>query len=199
MNIRKLFYFPTKQQTMSLTTDVENVLVNCESIARKERRELEENQKYHDDICPNCRAKKSDSVDIIVNKIRQIQGDGNVNGNLFGIRGRMLVDTYAVNHCNKCGNEWKKFKTKSISRTDIMRVCLNYLAEILKDPCEKKHEWKMEAIQVFGNCYAETIYHLARKEKNYLWRTTLLQLTLKKLRRYYKSVFNKNPQELEKL
>jgi len=199
MNIRKLFHFPTKQQMMSLTTDVENVLINCESVARKERKELEENQKYHDDICPNCRAKKSDSVDIIVNKIRQTQGDGNVGGNLFSVTGRMSVDTYAVNHCNKCGNEWEKFKTKSISRTDIMRVCLNYLAEILKDPSEKKREWKMEAIQVFDDCYAETIYHLARKEKHYLWYTTLPQLTLKKLRRYYKSVFDKNPQELEKL
>jgi hypothetical protein len=199
MNIRKLFHFPTKQQTMSLTTDVENVLINCESVARKERKELQESQKYHDDICPNCRAKKSDSVDIIVNKIRQTQGDGDVSGNLFGVTGRMSVDTYAVNHCNKCGNEWEKFKTKTISRTDIMRVCLNYLAEILKDSSEKKHEWKMEAIQVFDGCYAETIYHLARKEKHYLWYTTLPQLTLKKLRRYYKSVFDKNLQELEKL
>ncbi len=199
MDIR--LYFLTKKQKQILGADAENVLSKCDKIAKIERDDMYEEQKRHDGICPNCRAKKTDDGSNIVNKIARVQGGGSVGGNLFGVSGSMSVDTNIVNHCNKCGNEWKKFETKAISQTNILRVCLNYLGEIFKDPTiQKKYEWKMEAISVFDDCFAETIYHFRLKESDYLWSAANTYLHLHNLRKHYKSIFDKNnKKKIEKL
>lgn len=197
MNAR--LYLLSTQQKKTLADDVENVLKKCSVIANKERDEMRENKEMHDDVCPNCRTKKDKNN--IVNKISQVRGSGNVSsGIFFTVTGSVSINTYPVNHCNNCGNEWEKFKTKSISETDVLRVCLNYLGAILKNSDEKKREWKMDAIKVFDDCYAETIHKLCRKEKRYLHATTSSELKLFKLKRYYRSIFdNKNKRELEKI
>ena len=191
MNLRKKFNRPTKQQQISINADIENILTNCESVARKEREELRESQKMHDETCPNCRTKKNSS-DHIVNKIRQVQGEGKVGGDFFlgfgSIDGSSSINTHAVNHCNKCGNEWEKFKDKSISRTDIARVCLNYLADVLGNG--DNYRWKIEGIKVFDGACAESIYFLMKKEKDYCWMSTESTLKLDLLRKHYKSVYD---------
>jgi hypothetical protein len=201
MNLRKVFHFPTKEQDAILKADRENILNNCKEIARKEREDLEEAKKLHDEVCPNCKAKKSDDRTNIVNNIRKVQGDGRASGNLFGISGSMSIDTYAVNHCNKCGNEWEKFKSKSISETHILRVCLNYLAQLLANPVyHKQFSWKVEAVKAFEDAYAESIFRLSQKEDEYLQSETKSELSLSHLRRYYKSIYDgENKKELEKL
>lgn len=200
MNIRKLLYLPTLEQKIVLATQIEHILEKCDKIASVEWREQRENQKTHDGICPKCRARQ----EYIVDKIRQVHGDGNVSGSFslgFGsVSGRMSVDTDEVNHCNKCGNEWKKFKTKYISKTEIVRVALNYLAAIIENPEEKKWDWKVEAIQVFDGCSAEAIRVLVEKNSYNIYSSTKEQLTLTTLRRYYKSVFDReNKKELKLL
>jgi len=202
MNLRKIFNLPTRAQKALLEQDKKDILIKCEVIAQKEWQDQKKNQEYHDNICPNCRASKAD----IVNKIRNIHGKGDVSGSFrfgFGsVNGHMEIDTYDVNHCNKCGNEWKKFKTKYVSSTDIVRVALNYLGDILKDPEGKKeHSWKHETIRVFEGSYAETICWLRRENDDYVFINTQEQLTSFHLRRYYKSVFDNvgNKKELEKL
>jgi len=189
MNIRKTFNFPSKQQKKLMSADKKNILSKCNVIARNEREDLEEFRQRHDGICPNCKTKKSDNNNNIVNKIRQVKGSGSVGGNLFHTSGSMSIDTYVVNHCNVCGNEWEKSKEKSISETNILRVCLDYLAQLFNNPTyHKQFKWKLEAILVFEDSYAETIYKLNS------------ELSLSKLRRYYKSVYDSdNKKELEKI
>lgn len=201
MNLRKLLYLPTTEQKAILAADIEHILVECDKIATHEWKELKENQKAHDGQCPKCKAREDD----IVNKIRQVQGNGNVGGSFYlgfgSVSGSMSIDTDEVNHCNKCGNEWKKFKTKYISKTDILRVALNYLADIIDNPAHNKRmTWKTETCQVFDGCRAEAIRILVDKHSHNLHLPTNGQLRLGNLRRHYKSVFDvDNKKELEKL
>lgn len=202
--IRKILNYKNKDQELLVLADVERVLEKCDTIASKEYAEQKDARDSHDSLCPNCRKRKDNNN--IVNKIRQVQGKGNVSGSFslgFGsVSGHMEVDTKAVNHCNNCGNEWEKFKVKYVSKSDIVRVALNYLGSILENPEEKKYSWKVEAIQVFNDCYAETIAHLRGEHSSYIYSSTERQLKLFKLRRYYKSVFDEgkeNKKNLEKL
>ena len=199
MSIRKSFNFPNKFHLKLLQLDAGHILKNCSSIAINERNELRENQESYDGICPKCRSSKEKIVDKIVN----VQGFGNIKTKFnlgFGtLNGSVTISTVAVNHCNHCGNEWEKFKTKSISETDILRVCLNYLSDILNNSKVNMKGWKREAIQVFDGCYAETIYAFALKQKSFLHQTTLSTLTLSKLRRYYKSIYDRKLKKLEKI
>lgn len=205
--IRKLLNFKTKDQELLVLADIEKVLEKCDAIASKEYAEQKEARESRDGVCPNCKASKQHEKNAIVNRISNVQGKGNVSGSFslgFGnVSGHMEVDTQEVNHCNKCGNEWKKFKIKYISKSDIVRVALNYLGEIFADPDHnKKLNWKMEAIQVFDGCYAETIVRLRNEHSSFIYSTTESQLKLNKLRRYYKSVFDEgkeNSKKLEKL
>jgi len=184
--IRKLLNLPTKTQKAILINDVENIMIDCNKIANQEWKEQKENQQSHDGQCPKCRARKED----IVNKIRHVQGSGKVNGNFYlgSVSGLISIDTDEVNYCNKCGNEWKKFKTKYISKTDIVKVALNYLTQIYENPeHNKKMSWKLETIQVFDGCCAEAIRILVIKYSPNLKN----KLPISNLRRQYKSVFDK--------
>src|SRR5690606_36009347 len=148
-----------------------------------------------------CKVSKKEKPNVIVDRIANVVGTGKITGGFFDVDGYVTIETYAVNHCTVCGNEWFKFKTKSISETQILRVCLNYLCAVLMSPeKEKKFDWKLEAIKVFEDCSAETIYRLCKKEKKYLYSSTRKGLKLSKLRRYYRSIFDtKNKRELEKI
>lgn len=203
MNIRKLFNVPSKRQKKLLAADKEKILEFCSNIASKERDDMKKNQEIHDNVCPNCSTKKNSNN--IVDKIRETRGEGDVDGNFiwgFGsVDGDMSIKTYAVNHCNVCGNEWKKFKTELTFNTDILRVGLNYLADIIKNPVyEKTFNWQVEAIKIFDNCYAENIYSFCKEEKYSLWSSTESQLKLFRLRKYFKSVYDpENKKKIEKL
>jgi hypothetical protein len=189
--IRKIFNTPNKKQLELLHIDSIHILQKCSSIADTERKELRENQEILDGTCSKCMAKKEDIVD----KIVDVQGFGNINGNFYlgfgNVKGSMIIKTVGVNHCNKCGNQWGKFKTKSISETDILRVCLNYLSDILNNPEEKKRSWKKDSVEVFEGCYAETIYGHVIKQADFLHKTTVSTLTISKLRQYYKSIYDR--------
>jgi hypothetical protein len=190
MNLRKLFNLFSAAQKALLEEDKKNVLSKCNVIANKEWADQKENQESHDNVCPNCRTGKQD----IVNKIRNTHGKGDVSGSFrlgFGdISGHMEIDTDDVNHCNKCGNEWKKFKTKFVSTSDIVRVALKYLGDMLDNPKEKEYSWKVETVRVFENCYAETIFLLRKEHDAYLFSNQREQLTNSNLRQRYKSVFD---------
>lgn len=191
MNWRKLIYFPTKKQKEILIKEIDDVLIKCDEIAQQELKEQKENQKSIDGVCPKCRARSEN----IVNKITDVNGKGNVNGTLrfgFGsVDGSVNIETSEVNHCNKCGNEWKKFKTKFVSKTDILRVILNYLGDIYEDPVKNKNfKWKHEAIQIFDDCHAEAIKILVDKYSHNLHQKTVDVLKLHRLRKDYFSVFD---------
>ena len=176
------------------------ILSRCNKIAIVEREDMRINQELHDTKCPNCKATKKESPNAIVDRIANVNGTGRISGGILDITGFVTIETHAVNHCNICGHEWFKFKTKSISETDVLRVCLNYLGAIINSPeKEKRFDWKLDAIKVFDDCSAETIYRLCSKEKKYLCSSTRNELKLSVLRRYYRSMFDtKNKKELEK-
>jgi len=193
MNLRKLLYFPTDEQLATLTADVQRIVARCDKIASEEYRDLKDAKDSHDSVCPVCRTRKEGSN--IVDRIASVEGKGKVDGDFtlgFGkVTGSMNIDTEAVNHCNTCGNEWKKFKIKYISKTDILRVALNYLGEMYENPKHnKKMSWKVEAIQVFDGCSAEAIYALIGKNNYYMRSAAKRYLTLSNLRVNFKSIFD---------
>lgn len=197
MGLRKLFNVPTKTQKGLIAVDIDRINNRCEEIAQEERNDQREFQVRRDGICPNphCMSEKD-----IVDKIADVTGKGNVDGSFalgFGsVSGKMSMGTGAVNHCNKCGNEWVKAKTRTISRTNITRVALKYLSEVIHDPEQKKFTWKMEAIQSFDDCCAEAIRFLYKRNEAYTYK----KLRLPKLRRYYPSIYDgKNKKKLEKI
>ena len=196
MNIRKLFGMPSEAQEMQIKQDTELILERCAKIADVENQDQKENANSRDGQCPKCRSKNK-----IVDKITHVQGKGSAGGNLFGISGSVLIDTEAVNHCNDCGHEWKKFKIKVVMRTDILRVALNYLGQIRKDPEKnKKMSWKVEAIQVFDGCCAEAIDNLRFNNRHTIHSDIGYELKLFRLRKIYYSIYDgENKKELEKI
>jgi hypothetical protein len=191
MNLRKLIYLPNRKHKKMMVNDIKTIMERCHKIAGQEYQEQKENQRAHDEICPRCRAMQ----DKIVDRIRSVEGEGKVDGDFYlgfgSVKGRMKIETEAVNYCKTCKNEWKKFNVKYVSQTDIVRVALNYLAEIIDSPAHNKRmTWKTEAAQVFDGCSAESIRFLRDKHKNYLRSLTLRTLKIRKLRKYYVSVFD---------
>ncbi len=191
-NWRKILYLPTTEQKNVLLADVKYIVEGCSKIASTEWKELKENQESHDGRCPQCH------TEYVINKIRQVVGTTKTTGKfIFGfgsVNTETKIDTLEVNHCHNCGHEWKKFKMKYISATDILRVTLNYLGDIHANPEENiKKYWKHEAIQVFEKCHAEAIYLLLRKHEIYMRKRTKKVLTIRMLRKNYDSIFdNKN-------
>jgi hypothetical protein len=174
-----------------LVIDDINIITNrCEAIAKSERKDQKESEFFHNNNCPICKNKNNVNTHI-VNKISDI--DGRINTtiiNTFGFKKQnttTTITTNEVNHCNVCGNEWKKFKSKTVTKTQILKLALKYLAESIKNPEELENDWKLTAISVFNGCHAETIYKLSRHDKSDLFKS---QLTLRKLRKQYKSIFN---------
>jgi hypothetical protein len=187
--IRKRLNIPTISQSLEIQKDIEIIMTGCADIASQEFKEQKENELAHNGRCPKCRER------LIVDKIRNVEGGGKVDGNFYfgfgAVAGRMEIKTEAVNHCNECGHEWQKFKSKYISKTEVVRVALNYLGDYLKDPeKQKRFDWKMEAIKVFNDRSAEAIHTLIKKHWTYIRPTPRQTLKLWKLRKFYPSVFN---------
>jgi len=186
MNLRKLLGMPTEAQEKQIKQDMELILERCAKIADRENQDLNESKVIRDSRCPKCKSQTD-----IVDKVHHVQGKGNVSGNLFGITGRLEIDTDAVNHCNKCGNEWKKYKIKVVQRTDVLRVAFNYYGQLLKNPEEIKFDWKVETVKVFDGCYAEAIDNLRFVNRYILHSEANDFLRLWNLRKLHKSVYDK--------
>lgn len=189
MGLRKLLNIKTKKERDIIDDDIKIILSNCNIIAINEWNEQKENQIIHDGQCPKCKRKN------VVDKIVNVNGNGKISGDFKlkfgGVSGSLNISTDEVNHCTICGNQWYKFKTKVITKTNILRVALNYLGDINNNPEKnKKSYWKFEAIKVFENSHAESIKTLIKKQKKYLRFTTINVLTIKKLRENYKSIFD---------
>jgi len=183
MNIRKILYFPTTEQKAVLATDVELISKRCAEVGKIERKEQTENQKSRDNRCPKCKAMS----DKIVDKIALVEGVSNFRGNIFKFVGRLAIETKPVNHCTTCDHEWEKFKTKTITDLSIIKVVLNYLSEVIRDPeGQSRYSWKLEAIEIFEGCHAESILMIQDKYKPSIRHP----LTMRQLRSKYKSVFD---------
>jgi len=185
MNLRKLLHLPSPKQSLAILDDIKLIQKRCSEIGETERKEQKENQRSHDGRCPKCRA----TQDKIVDRMAAVEGVTNFRGHLFKIVGRLAIETKPVNHCNVCGHEWEKFKTKTITDMAIIKVTLDYLSNIIRNPeRNKRYSWKHEAIEVFKDCSAEAIFAIQKEYKPSL----RYPLTKKQLKTKYKSVFDKN-------
>lgn len=189
--LRETVNMPIAAQLVLLAEDEELVWKRTKEAADIEWDCEYKRQQVSNGTCPNYHAKEN-----IVNKIREVHGngnvDGNVSGNLFGVygsvHGSIKIDTDGVNHCNSCGNEWKKYKTDFVYKSDIMEKGLKYLANIIKDPVE--YVWAKHFIKIFDGCYAETIVNLFEKNPSGLYSDTGEYLNIAQLKRFYKSIWD---------
>lgn len=184
MNLRKLLYLPNPRQTMVVLDEIKVIKERSRKLGTTERKEQTENQKSRDGKCPRCRATK----DKIVDRFAQVEGVSNLRGHIFKINGRVGIETKPVNHCTVCTHEWEKFRTKTITDFAIIKVILDYLSDIIRSPeRNKRYSWKLEAIEIFKDCHAESVYAIQKE-----YRTSVrYPLTMKQLRTKYKSVFDK--------
>jgi len=184
MNIRKILYLPKAEHAEIIVTDNKLISGRCSEIADTERKEQKENQKSRDNKCPKCRTTGGNKI---VDRIASVEGGGNVDGHLFGVHGRMSIETKPVNHCNVCNHEWEKFKTKAVTELAVMKVILNYLSDFIRDPeRNSRYSWKIEAIKIFEGCHAESIHYMQTKYK----RSVRYPVSVRQLRRRYKSIFD---------
>jgi hypothetical protein len=177
-----IIYVLNKKLRLLIINDINIITNNCIIISQRENKDQKDSEYYHNNNCPNCHAKEKD----IVNKISDVQGKISViQTNALGFKSTNSLttfDTQEINHCNVCGNEWKKFKSKSITKLHILKLALTYLSQILNDPKEREKDWKMETIEVFKDCHAETIYKLSKHN-------SVETIKLHKLKKHYKSIF----------
>ena len=198
MNLRKTFNIFSKAQKAILDADEKIIMDKCALISADENQEQDEFGNAHNKQCPACKEKLS-----IVDRWANVQGNVILNGQMrlgFGnITGNITVETTAVNHCNKCSNEWPKYHRKFISSIDVLKVAFNYFGQILENPEEKKRPWKLQAIGVFDDCNAESIYRLRKKNHLWLHHYTNSRLSLSCLREYYQSIYDKDKRVLKTL
>jgi hypothetical protein len=154
------------EQIALLTADEALVRGRAKAIADAYNKREYEWEEKHNNTCPNCGAKK----DEIVNKIREVHGSGRVN------------------HCNKCGNEWKKFKRDFKSSSEPPRDGVKYIARIIRDPVEYK--WAHNYLEIFDGCYVETILKFAEDCTYDIMDDDREVLCSSKLNKYFKSVWD---------
>lgn len=176
------------EQNALLISDMALVNGRCKEIADKRNQWENDWEKKHNTTCPNCGAK----IDI-VNKIREVHGggSGSVSGGLFGgVHGSssMSIGTAAVNHCNKCGNEWKKYKKDWKSEREVKQDGIKYVARIIKD--FEEYKWGKDHTKIFEGCYLETILKFAEENNYSLYDGDREMLCTSKLKYYYKSLWD---------
>lgn len=189
MNIRKYLNIPNRSHSMIINHEISLIMIKCNVIASNEENDLKESKYVHDNICPRCKNRNN-----IVDKLSYVHGKYVVvNNSWFGLAGvgsNVIIDTAPVNHCNGCGNEWVKFKEKRVNGIDMLRVALNYYCQLEMNPSEKKHEWKVELVDVFKDCHAESIHSLGKKHLKYIRNNNRKMLDIQYLRSKYGSIYD---------
>lgn len=188
VGIKKL----SPEQVTLLAADEAVVLQRAKEIADAHYKRENEYEERHNNTCPKCSAKKGE----IVNKIRQVQGSGSVDGdfssNLFygygSVRGSMKIDTFGVNHCNNCGNEWKKYNKDFKSTNEVARDGIKYVARFIQDPVEYK--WAKNYAIIFKECYVETILKFVEENRYGLFSSDEETLCFSTLNKYFKSIWD---------
>jgi hypothetical protein len=186
MNIRKFFNFPNEDQKALLEANYERLENLADGKARDLNADEYHYQASHDGKCPNCGETN------IVNKITRVQGEGSVSGSFslgFGsVYGSSSTDTNEVNHCNSCGNQWKKYKTNYKWKSEIIGKWLNklhYCFEGKDDSGDKT----MEMLQN-KNIYAETLAKALNEVSYYCYSWTKENLSLAWFRKHFKSIYD---------
>lgn len=106
MNLRKFFNCPSYIESKLIMDGCNMLRKMADEESFRNNEEDRKRQNDMDTVCQKCKGKE------IVNKISRVEGSGYVDGSFMlgcgSIYGSSTTDTNEVNHCNKCGNQWKK-------------------------------------------------------------------------------------------
>lgn len=167
-----------------ILNDINRIIDNADKIVQYENDEQKEAQINHDTICPHCQ-KSGD----IVNRFALVHGNTDndiviTHSGPHTVINSVTIKTDKVNHCNNCGNEWEKYNNVSITRTDVIKISLIYLIQILKNQEIKNIPHKYNTIKIFNDCYYESIVMLYKTHK----KSINLRLPKSKLKKCFKSL-----------
>jgi hypothetical protein len=183
MSLKRFFGVKSSDQKGIVAKDYELLVKRIDEYRNRENQKLSDRAKRENNKCPNC---GNNDKKMIVNKISRVQGKGEVSGTLFGIYGSSETDTNDVNHCNECGNQWKKEDVSYIWTDNASRTCLNGLDfHIRNDNARIYNEEKA----LFDEICIEAIMRLRKKYGSTYTGEHISRTALKKLN--YKSVWDK--------
>lgn len=161
-----------------IKNDVEIIEQRAKEISSKQFDEDYERRKRINGTC-SCGSHN------IVKQFKEIKGriNGSFGGSFLGVGGYVSggIDTYTVNHCNDCGNEWKEYEYQYLSIDDIIKSKIYDIIYLLDEykrckdvkfnPLDindkyKSLEEKKEAVYKEYNEYLNSPY---RKESYEFW------------------------------
>lgn len=166
------FLMAKKIRKISLIkNDIEIIEQRAEKICSINRGEEREKRNKINSTC-SCGSHN------IVKKFKRIKGEinGSFGGSFLGFGGAMSgqVDTYTVNHCNECGNEWKEYGYTYLFPEKIIKSKIYDIIYLLEafEKCKnikfnyldvneqyKSLEEKKEAVYKEYNDYLTNHYH----------------------------------------
>lgn len=181
--LRKYFNTPTIEQAIVIEDGRKAIVKLAEKISNDHYNLQSKAQTQHNSKCPICKGSE------IVNKIARVEGSGKVSGHFslgYGsVYGSSTTDTNEVNHCNKCGNQWKKYERTYKSSTDIINDWLYDLATVF----EGRYTFGDKTVVLLKDIPAESIWE-ERKRLDYKCGYTIKEnLSLSALRKHFKSVY----------
>lgn len=182
--LRKLLNTPNAVEKKLIAEQCAKIKKMADEKSTELYKEQSESQERSDKTCPHCGAKN------IVNKIARVEGSGSVSGSFFlgggSVSGSSSTDTNEVNHCNGCGNQWKKYKKKYTHNSDILADWINDVNTHL----EGKYAYSgAKTVEMLKDFYAETIWEIFNEVEDDCYYSTRDDLSLSLLRKKFKSVY----------
>lgn len=183
MRLRKYFNYPSKKEVILITEGCDKLVIMAKEHSRKHNTEESNRQKEKNGTCPNCGDKT------IVNKITRVEGSGYVSGSFtfgFGnVNGSSTTDTNEVNHCNKCGNQWKKYDPNFTWTDDVIADWMNDLSAVF----DGKYTYCDRTVELLKDIPAESLWKQMKIVSHKCFYSTRYSLTLSLLRTKFKSVY----------
>ncbi len=96
------------------------------------------------------------------------------------------MDTNEVNHCNKCGNQWKKYELNYKHSHKIIASWMDDIQSLYKS----EYTYGEKTCVLLKEFYAETIWFAFKEDKYSCYYSTREGLKLSFLRKKFKSIYD---------
>lgn len=184
MSIRKFFNIPSNRQRNIILNGCKIIQERAIEEAHSQNKKKYKEQEYRNTNCPRCFNKD------IVDKISNVNGDGYVSGSFYlgtgSVYGQNHIETNSVNHCNKCGHQWKKYEFSYQFAEDVISDWLYNLNVAI----EKKYTFGDYVLNILNDIPAESIWSEFKRVYDRCSYSTQHNLTLAKIRNQFKSVYD---------
>lgn len=182
--LKKHYNYPSERESKLIQEGYDLMIKMAQDKASSRNSDEYKTQKKKDGTCPLC----GDTT--IVNKISRVQGSGSVSGSfMYGsgsIDGSSSIDTNEVNHCNKCGNQWKKYERIDTWSEEVIVRWLNDINTVY----EGEYNFADKIIDTLKDIPAESIYNVLDNYASKCYSDTIAHLSLSYLRTKFKSVYD---------